>query len=157
MKTLLRILIISLTLVFAGCASLPQPQEMKQDIADFKLPTLPSDGKAIVYIVRPSSIGLLLRFNVFVDDQQPQSEMGFTRGSQYIYFNLEPGEHTILSKAENWAEINVVAAAGDIIYIQQNPTFGLFISRNEMFSLQEFEGKYYVKNLEQGTIIKVDK
>lgn len=157
MKTIIKIILITLTVTFAGCASLPKPEEMKQDIVGFELPVLPVEGKAIVYVVRPSTIGTLLRFNVFVDDQEPQSEMGFTRGSQYIYFNLEPGEHTILSKAENWAEINLAAAAGDIIFIQQNPTFGIFISRNELFSLQEFEGKYYVKNLEPGTIIKLDK
>ena len=157
MNSLMKMMVISLTLVITGCASLPAPEEMKQDIMGFELPALPAKGKAIVYVVRPSTIGRLIRFNVFVDDREPQSEMGFTRGSEYIYFNLEPGEHTILSKAENWAELNLNVRAGEIIYIQQNPTFGIFLSRNELFSLQEFEGMYYVKNLKPGTLIRMDK
>lgn len=157
MNTRVKIILISLSVVFAGCASLPGPEEMKQEILGFKLPASPEKGKAIVYVVRPSTIGKSHQFNVFVNDRAAQSEMGFTLGSQYIYFNLRPGQHTIISRAENWAEINLVAAAGDIKFIQQNPSIGLLKIKNELFSLQDFEGKYYVKNLKPGTIIRLDK
>ena len=140
-----------------GCASLPPAEKMREDVADFELPKLPAEGKAIVYIVRPSSVGSLIRFNVFVDDKEPESEMGFTRGKQYIHFNLEPGDHQILSKAENWAEINVTANAGDIIYIQQDAQMGLIMARNSVIKIQDYEGKYHIKRLKLGTIIKEDK
>lgn len=130
---------------------------MKAEVADYQLPKKPEKGKAIVYIVRPSPLGGLIRFNVFVNDQKAESEMGYTRGSQYIYFNLTPGEHQILSKAENWAETNVTAAAGDIIFIQQEATMGLIMAQNSIFKLQDYEGKYHVKHLEMGTILKSDK
>jgi hypothetical protein len=107
-------------------------------------------------VVRPSGLGGLIRFNVFVDNQEAASEMGYTRSSQYIYFNLEPGDHQILSKAENWAETNINVAAGDIIFIQQEPTMGILMARNSLFKLQDYEGKYHVKTLEVGTIIKTD-
>jgi hypothetical protein len=90
--------------LFTGCASLPSPEAMKAEVAGFQLPKLPEPGKAIVYVVRPSALGGLVRFNVFLNDQEANSEMGFTRGSQYIYFNVPPGDHKIYSKAENWAE-----------------------------------------------------
>jgi hypothetical protein len=143
--------------VFFGCATLPRPEEMKAEVATYQLPKLPEEGKAIVYVVRPSSLGTLIRFNVFIDNQEPESEMGYTRGAQYIYFNLAPGDHQILSKAENWAEANVSAKAGDIIFIQQEPSMGIIMARNSIFKLQDYEGKYHVKHLSLGTIIKTDK
>lgn len=143
--------------VVTGCASLPSPEVMKAETATYQLPKLPEQGKAIVYIVRPSSVGGLIRFNVFVDDQEAPSEMGFTRGSQYIYFNLLPGEHKIYSKAENWAETLVTANPGDIIFIQQDASMGILMARNNLFKLEDYQGKYHVKTLTVGTIIKSDK
>lgn len=143
--------------LFSGCASLPKPEKMKTDIIGYELPQLPEEGKAIVYVVRPSEFGGLIRFNVFVDDKQPTSEMGFTRGSQYIYFNLMPGNHEILSKAENWAKLYITANAGDIIFIQQDAKMGLFMTRNTLSQLPDYQGKYRVKHLELGTIIRANK
>jgi len=157
MKHLTNILILLVAMSFAGCATLPSPEKMKADIAGYQLPKLPEAGKAIVYVVRPSSLGTFIRFNVFVDDKEATSEMGFTRGSQYIYFNLQPGDHQILSKAENWGAANVTAKAGDIIFIQQEPTPGIIMARNSIFKLQDYEGKYHVKRLKLGTIKKTDK
>ncbi len=157
MKTITKLFLICTTVFFVGCASLPSPDVMKAEVADYKLPKLPEDGKAIVYVVRPSGLGGLIRFNVFVDDEEPDSEMGYTRSSQYIYFNLEPGEHKILSKAENWAETTVSANENDIIFIRQDPAIGIIMARNSLFRLQDYEGKYHVKTLKLGTIIKTDK
>lgn len=140
-----------------GCATLPSPQEMQADISGFELPKLPEKSQAIAYVVRPSGLGGLVRFNVFVDDQEAESEMGYTRGNQYIYFNLTPGEHTILSKVENWAETKVTAKAGDIIFIQQDPSMGMLMARNSLTMPEDYVGKYHVKNLTLGTIIKTDK
>src|SRR6185369_8631902 len=114
--------------VFSGCAKLPPPDVMKSETATFQLPKLPEQGKAVVYVVRPSGLGGLIRFNVFVDDQQDASEMGYTRASQYIYFNLLPGTHKIYSKAENWGETSVSAKEGDIIFIEQEPSMGMIMA-----------------------------
>lgn len=157
MKSIFTIGTILLVFSFSNCASLPSPEKMKAEVEGFELPKLPEKGKAIVYIVRPSSVGTLVRFNVYVDDKEPESEMGYTRGSQYIYFNLTPGDHQILSKAENWAELNVSAKAGDIIFIQQDAQMGIIMARNSISKMQDYEGKYQVKNLSLGTIIRSEK
>ena len=157
MKTTVIVLVVLVALFFTACATLPPPAQMREEVADFELPQLPEDGKAIVYIIRPSRVGLVVGFRVFIDDKKPESEMGYTIGGQYIYFNLEPGDHQILSKAENWAEINLTAAPGDIIFIQQDPSMGIIAARNSLFKIQDYEGKYYVKNLALGIIIKLDK
>lgn len=143
--------------LLTGCASLPSPEAMKAATASYQLPKLPESDKAIIYVVRPSPLGGLIRFNVFVDDQEAQSEMGYTRSSQYIYFNVSPGEHKIYSKAENWAEINVSAKANDIIFIQQEPSIGFIMARNDLLKLEDYQGKYHVKTLTVGTIIKPEK
>jgi hypothetical protein len=143
--------------LFAGCASLPSPEAMKSEVAGFQIPKLPESGKAIVYVVRPSSLGGLVRFNVFLNDQEANSEMGFTRGSQYIYFNVPPGDHKIYSKAENWAETLVSVKAGDIIFVQQDTSMGIIMARNSLMKLEDIPGKYHVKTLTVGTILKADK
>lgn len=157
MKKIVSLFVLSMTILFTGCTTLPSYEKMKAETEGFVLPKLPEEGKAIVYVVRPATVGGLIRFNVFVDDKEASSEMGYTRGSQYIYFNLSPGEHNILSKAENWAQTPVTAKAGDIIFIQQNAEMGVLMARNTIAKIEEVEGKYHVKTLKLGTIIKSDK
>jgi Protein of unknown function (DUF2846) len=156
-KKLLLVGLLVGSALITGCASLPSPEVMKAETATYQLPKLPEQGKAIVYVVRPSSVGGLIRFNVFVDDQEASSEMGYTRSNQYIYFSLLPGEHKIYSKAENWAETLVSAKAGDIIFIQQDASMGILMARNNIFKLEDYQGKYHVKTLTIGTILKSEK
>lgn len=140
--------------LFQGCATLPSSEQMKAEIAGFQLPKQPSLGKALVYVVRPSGIGGLVRFNVFVDNQADEAEVGYTRGGQYIYFGVDPGTRRISSKAENWAEWTIKVNAGDVIYLQQEPAIGIIMARNNIFPVDEMQGKYYVKTLSLGTLIK---
>jgi hypothetical protein len=156
-RTIAKLALAGAVAALTACASMPSPEQMRAETASYQLPKLPENGKAIVYVVRPSGVGGLIRFNVFVDDQEAASEMGFTRGSQYIYFNLTPGEHKILSKAENWAETMVTAKAGDIIFIQQDASMGIIMARNSIFKVEDYQGKYHVKTLTLGTIAKSDK
>lgn len=149
---------IIFTFIFIhGCATLPSPEQMRAETRDYKLPKYPEQGNAIVYIVRPSSLGGIVKFNVFLDDQNPNSEMGFNRGSQYIYFSVKPGEHTIESKAENWSQWKINVKAGDILYIQQEASMGIIMARNTIFKIDEEQGKYHVKTLQLGTILKSEK
>jgi hypothetical protein len=158
MRRPLTAILTALTLAtLAGCASLPSPDLMKAETATFQLPKLPDPGKAMVYVVRPTALGGVIRFNVFVDDQEAASEMGFTRGNQYIYFHVNPGTRKIFSKAENWAEAEITVKAGDIVYIQQFPTMGFIMARNDIQKVEEYQGKYHVKTLSIGTIHKIDK
>lgn len=149
--------LVAFTIGLTGCASLPSPEAMKAEVAGFQLPKQPEAGKAIVYVVRPSSLGTLVRFNVFLNDQEANSEMGYTRGSQYIYFSVAPGSHKVFSKAENWAEQLVDVKAGDVVFIQQEAQMGVIMARNSLMRLDPVTGTYHVKNTERGTIIKTDK
>jgi hypothetical protein len=158
MKKQVQMLLVAVALaVLSGCATLPSPETMKAETAGYQLPKQPEAGKAIVYVVRPATYGGLIRFNVFLGDQEDASEMGFTRGGQYVHFNVRPGAHKIFSKAENWAEVNVDLKAGEVAFIQQEPSMGIIMARNNLFKLEDYHGKYLVKTLTVGTILKSDK
>jgi len=129
---------------------------MKAVAAAYRLPRLPENGKAIVYVVRPSIDCETFSFSVFMDDQQPESKMGSTKGRQYIYFDLTPGDHKLLSRVDNWdtwAEANVSAKAGDVLFVRQEPDMGFITLTNTIVPLQEHEGKYQVKTLIPGTML----
>jgi hypothetical protein len=153
----LKLVLLAFSAVFLqGCASLPSTEVMQSEAATFQLPKMPSQGKALVYVVRPSAIGALVRFNIHVDSKEDSAEVGYTRGGQYIYFGVTPGSHKIYSNAENWAEMTINAKAGEVIYLQQEPAFGIIMARNNIFKVDDHQGKYYVKTLSLGELIKPD-
>lgn len=144
-------------LILSSCASLPTPEEMKKATENYSLPKTAHNEKALIYVVRPSGLGTLVRFNVYLDDKEDSSEMGYNRGGQYIHFYTTPGPHKILSLAENWAEVNINPKAGEILFIKQNPELGIIMSRNNIHAIEELEGKYHVKSLTIGTVKQEDK
>lgn len=140
-----------------GCASAPSTDKMQAELANYTLPKTATADKALVYVVRPSNAGMAVRFNVFLDNQEPASEMGYNRGNQYIYFYVTPGQHVISSKAENWATLNVTAKAGEVLYVKQEVEIGFVMARNSLVPLNELQGRYLVKDAALGTVIKESK
>jgi hypothetical protein len=59
--------------------------------------------------------------------------------------------------AENTPELKIDVKEGDIIFLQQRVYPGFIMARNDLLLLGEAEGKYRVKTLELGTIIKTQK
>lgn len=148
--------IISVGLLY-GCASAPSMEKMQAEVAQYSLPKPAIADKGLVYVVRPSNAGMMVRFNVFLDDKEADSEMGYNRGNQYIYFYVSPGQHVISSKAENWAEMTVTAKAGEVIYLKQEVEVGVVMARNSLKVLSDVEGRYLVKDAALGTIAKEGK
>ncbi len=139
----------------AGCAT-PSltPDQMRSEVAGFRLPREPGPATGMIYVVRPSPLGGLVRFNVFFNDQDEGSEMGYTRASQYIYFSVPPGRHRIYSKAENWAELDVTVREGEVVFVQQETTLGIIMARNMLSPLDDTQGRYYVKTLQPGELLR---
>ncbi len=146
-----KIIVIAFCFIISSCASISQEQ-MRKDTANFVLPKMPDKTSAVIYVVRPSMVGTIVRFNVFLDDKNSNSEIGHNRGNEYIYFKVTPGEHTIFSKAENWAEIKVKAEAGKTYFIKQTPGAGFVMARNSLSLLDEIQGVYEVRHAMVGTI-----
>lgn len=150
-------LLLSIMSLLVGCAGTISQEQMMAETANYAppIPEKADSSKATVYVVRPAGVGALIRFNVFVDDPSNDAmEAGYTRGGQHIYFQLAPGNHQIYSKAENTANIPLNALPGKSYYIQQVPTMGFIMARNDLFKLSELEGKYYLKKTSIGTIKK---
>ena len=149
--------IVAAFAILSACATLPSPEVMKAETASYQLPKLPEQEKALIYVVRPSGAAGLISFAVYLGDQELQSEMGYTRSIQHVHFNVAPGEHRVYSHAENWADVQVSAKPGEVIFIKQEPIFGILFARNNLSVIDELEGKFHVKNTTRGTIIKQDK
>jgi len=97
----------------------------------------PPEGKALIYFVRPASIGFLIKFKVFIDENL----IGFTKGKNYLYAILEPGKHKILTKSENTSKLELEVEAGKTYFIKQKVGIGFFIARNKMRLVNEIDGK----------------
>ena len=138
-------------------SSLPSQQKMQSEIVNYNLPKQNQGKDTLVYVVRPSIVGTLIKFNVFVDDKEKSSEVGYTRGNEYIYFSVKPGAHTIFSKAENWAEIAIDGKPSETIFIKQNASMGFVMARNSVEKIDETEAKYHIKKAKVGSILKESK
>jgi hypothetical protein len=148
------IVLVLAALLAINCASLPTKEKMQAEVASYELPAKADKAKALIYVVRPSSAGALIAFNVFLDNTESTSEMGYNRGSGYIYFYAKPGMHKIFSKAENTAELELNTVAGGVYFIRQDVEMGLIMARNSLVVIDELEGKYHMKNTSVGTIIR---
>ena len=148
--------VLSLATLF-GCSSTPSVEKMQADVANYSLPKAAVADKGLVYVVRPSNVGMMVRFNVFLDDKEADSEMGYNRGNQYIYFFVTPGKHVISSKAENWADMPIDVKAGEVVYLKQEVEMGFAVARNSLKVLSDVEGRYLVKDASLGTVAKESK
>lgn len=94
-------------------------------------------GKALVYIIRPSFFGKIIKFRVYCGNEY----IGYTTGKRYLYIYLEPGKYNIISKAENKSELQLDVEADKTYYVQQKVRFGFIISRNKLIQLNVTEGE----------------
>lgn len=149
-----RIVLLFCLSLIVGCSTLPSEKDMAKQVSNYKLPYKANKNEALVYVVRPSGLGTIVRFNVFLDDKEDSSEMGYTRGSQHIYFYVNPGKHKIYSKAENWSEIDGNFEAGKTYFIRQDVSMGFLMARGSLKNENSVKGKYYMMKTSKGTIKK---
>lgn len=157
MKALFKTAAVFSVALLYGCASAPSMEKMQAEVAHYSLPKPVVADKGLVYVVRPSNVGMMVRFNVFLDDKEADSEMGNNRGNQYIYFYVTPGQHVISSKAENWADMPITVKAGEVVYLKQEVEVGVMMARNSLKMLSDVEGRYLVKDAALGTVAKESK
>ena len=100
----------------------------------------PPEGKALVYIIRNKSLGMLGNLMLDID----RKIIGQTKGKQFLYTFLEPGKHLIVSRGENVSELPIHLEAGQTYFIQQKPKLGVFYTRSKLIRLDEEEAKRYL-------------
>ncbi len=96
----------------------------------------PPTGNALVYIIRDSAFGFAIKMDVFIDEQP----IGHTWAKSYLQAVLAPGHHTILSKSENKATLELDVQAGQTFYVQQQIKMGALYARSKLVLFDEAKG-----------------
>jgi uncharacterized protein YceK len=130
-KTLITLAIcVSIT----GCASVSMaPPEQDAAAKTFSAPK----KNAGLYIYRNESMGGSVKMTVSVDGQA----IGQTTAKTYLYKEITPGKHTIISQAENDSTLDIDVKAGTLYYVWQEVKMGLLYARNELHLVDDHKGK----------------
>lgn len=132
MKRILVAAVIASSLV--GCASVPMG-DPKHDAA-LKTFSIPAD-KAGVYIYRNESLGAAVRMDVELDGKA----IGQTAANTYLYKEIAPGKHTLVSKGENTDSLEFEAKPGMLSYVWQEIKMGFLSPRTTLHLVNEADGK----------------
>ena len=94
----------------------PKDKEVNYSVkADHKQHPMPEPeaGKALVYVLRPTKLGLVTQTKVAVDGDWK----GVNRGDTYFFFQLDPGDHAVCSVSENRSLLLLTVEAGKTYYL----------------------------------------
>lgn len=125
--------------VMAGCASVP----MASPDADAQAKTFvaPSNGEANLYIYRDQTMGSAIKLPLLLDNES----IGDTGPHTFAFRQIEPGKHTITSKAEKDATLDFTAEAGKNYYVRQEVKMGVWAARTGLVLEDESTGENAVK------------
>ncbi len=93
--------------------------------------------KALVYVVRPATMGFAIKSFFLVDDEI----MGINKGRSYFFTYVEPGSHVFWSKSENIDAMEFKVEAGKTYFIKQKVQMGGFRARTKLELLDEIDGQ----------------
>jgi hypothetical protein len=107
----------------------------------------PSEGKAIVYILRPSPLAFTIEFPVYLNGRGAEHLVGTTIAAQYLSFEVEPGDNLLYSEGESWESRLFSAKAGEILFFKQSPMQGMTRTRVSLSPMSHEEGEKTLKKL----------
>lgn len=125
--------------MLAGCASVPMA-DPKQDAAAKTFAVAPD--KAGIYVYRNENMGAAVKMDVLVDDKA----IGQTGAKTFLYKEVTPGMHKVVSKAENTDVVEVDVKPGTLTYIWQEVKMGVMYARTKLHLVSEAEGKKGVQD-----------
>jgi hypothetical protein len=126
--------VIVAALGVTGCASVP----MASPEADRAAKAFTVDSsKANLYIYRSESMGAAVKMPVLLDN----NSVGSTAAKTYIFRQVEPGSHQIVSNTENTATLTVDAKAGENIFVWQEVKMGAFSAGSALHRVDDAKGK----------------
>lgn len=133
----LLVLLVVVSLL-TGCASVPMAS-VERD-AQAKSFTVKSD-KANIYVFRNESMGATVKMDVVLDGKP----VGQTVAKTYMELEVTPGQHTLISKAENDDVLNVNTEAGKNYFVWQEVKMGILYARSLLHLSDEETGKAGVR------------
>jgi hypothetical protein len=119
------------------------PKEARKEKDRLAKSLAPIDGKAIVYIVRPTIMGMAVPMRLDCDSFQ----VGWINARTYLYTILDPGEHSFKALSENEFHLKVVLEPGKIYYMEQQVKMGIMFARTKLKMLDDEKGKKYLEKL----------
>lgn len=107
----------------------------------------PTEGKAIVYVIRPTMMGNKVQTKLAVDGDWK----GVNRGNTYFFFELDPGEHYFCSRAENHDALKLTLEPGKTYFLQQHIKMGFMKAQTSLESITEEKGREKLAKLNLAT------
>lgn len=126
--------VVLVATVLSGCSAIPMASEEKDaQVKSF----VAHPEKANLYIYRNEFIGGAVRMEVEIDGKK----VGQTGPKTYFALQVLPGDHTIVSKAENDSTLSVTTEAGKNYFVWQEVKMGILYARNKLQLVDEAAGK----------------
>jgi len=101
----------------------------------------PTETHALVYIVRPQSLGGFVRFWAYADEVF----MAVTRGESYSFALVPEGERLFWSRGETITTLRKTVKAGETYYLRQEVNMGAAMARVRLIPVSEAEGEKAIK------------
>jgi len=134
------LLVMTVMVVFlTGCASVPMASVERDNEA--KTFAVKAD-KSNIYIYRNESFGAAVKMEVLLDGNL----IGQTAAQTYFRLEVPPGQHTLISKAENDDVLNLNTEAGKNYFVWQEVKMGLLYARTMLHLSDEVSGKTAVSD-----------
>ena len=121
-------------LLLTGCGSIPMAS-VEHDTQAKTFAVKPD--KANIYLYRNESMGGAVRMDVLLDGKP----VGKTAAKTYMKLEIAPGQHTLMSKAENDDVLNVSTEAGKNYFVWQEAKMGILYARSLLHLVDERTGK----------------
>jgi hypothetical protein len=103
---------------------------------DMKPIIAPKTEKAVLVIVRTTSFGGAVTIENYLDRHM----IGQTKGKSYFITDVNPGQHYIMSHAENWVVARITFEAGRIYFLDQGIYPGIWMARTGFSPMTAEEG-----------------
>lgn len=107
----------------------------------------PAEGKAMVYVIRPTMMGHGIQTKLAVDGEWK----GVNKGNNYFFFELEPGEHYFCGRAENKSVLTLTLEPGKTYFLQQHVEMGFMKSATRLELVSEDKGREKLAKLNLAT------
>lgn len=139
-----KIFLALIVIMITSCASTKQYKKFTD-----KEP-IPTE-KARIYLLRTGNFGGFVKFNTFLDNQE--NKIGEVGPKSFICFDVPPGEHKIVIKAETERFYTINAQPGKVYYLRLIPKMGVNYARVNFEILDEAEGIKEVDRLKKPKVM----
>jgi PBP1b-binding outer membrane lipoprotein LpoB len=118
----------------SGCATVDMAStEMDTSAKNYAV----KPNKANIYVYRNEVFGAAIKIPVLLNGRA----VGDTASKTFMVLEVEPGSHTIVSKAEKDATVKVSASAGRNYFVWQEVKMGMWQAGSMLHLVDEATGK----------------